>query len=75
MNVPTATGRPGERACVRDAADVPAAGVRDVAFPGCVLDPAVPDTTSDQAVPVHGLLRLSSMHLAALALLPIGRST
>ncbi|WP_412517881.1 hypothetical protein K8Z49_07325 [Actinomadura madurae] len=37
----------------------------DVAFPDCVLDPAVPDgPASDQGVPVNGLLKLSGMHLA-----------
>ncbi|MEU9021408.1 aspartate/glutamate racemase family protein [Actinomadura sp. NPDC048394] len=37
----------------------------DVVFPDCVLDPAVPDGPSDQRVPVNGLLKLSSMALAA----------
>ncbi|MBD2893824.1 hypothetical protein ACFYTC_00425 [Actinomadura nitritigenes] len=37
----------------------------DVVLPDCVLDPAVPDGPADQRVPVNGLLRLSSMALAA----------
>ncbi|MEO3827562.1 aspartate/glutamate racemase family protein [Actinomadura sp. B10D3] len=37
----------------------------DLAFPDCVLDPAVPDGPADQGVPVNGLLKLSGMHLAA----------
>lgn len=37
----------------------------DVVVPDCVLDPAVPDGPADQRVPVNGLLRLSSMTLAA----------
>jgi Asp/Glu/hydantoin racemase len=41
----------------------------DAAFPDCVLDPAVPDAVADPVAegtpPVHGLLRLSAMHLAA----------
>ncbi|KAB2371375.1 aspartate/glutamate racemase family protein [Actinomadura montaniterrae] len=37
----------------------------DVVFPDCVLDPAVPDGPSDLGVPVLGLLKLSSMALAA----------
>jgi Asp/Glu/hydantoin racemase len=37
----------------------------DLAFPDCVLDPAVPDTVSDLGIPVRGLLKLSGMHLAA----------
>ncbi|TDD92583.1 hydantoin racemase [Actinomadura darangshiensis] len=39
----------------------------DLAFPDCVLDPAVPDGPAlDQGVHVNGLLKLSSMHLAAM---------
>ncbi|MEV5829912.1 hypothetical protein AB0L25_30520 [Spirillospora sp. NPDC052242] len=40
----------------------------DLAFPDCVLDPAVPDGPAgpDGGVPVNGLLKLSSMHLSAL---------
>ncbi|NKQ54470.1 hydantoin racemase [Amycolatopsis sp. K13G38] len=34
----------------------------DLAFPDCVLDPAVPDAVARK--PVHGLLKLSAMHLA-----------
>ncbi|XVQ14652.1 aspartate/glutamate racemase family protein [Spirillospora sp. CA-255316] len=37
----------------------------DAAFPDCVLDPAVPDAVAEGTPPVHGLLRLSAMHLAA----------
>ncbi|WP_019930215.1 aspartate/glutamate racemase family protein [Nocardia sp. BMG111209] len=36
----------------------------DLAFPDCVLDPAVPDTVSETDVPVHGILKLSATHLA-----------
>ncbi|GAB3564980.1 hypothetical protein GCM10027445_09720 [Amycolatopsis endophytica] len=36
----------------------------DLAFPDCVLDPAVPDTVAAQPLPVHGLLKLSATHLA-----------
>ncbi|TDC56547.1 hydantoin racemase [Actinomadura sp. KC345] len=42
-----------------------AGGGWDVAFPDCVLDPAVPDGPGPAGVPVNGLLKLSSMHLAA----------
>ena len=39
----------------------------DLAFPDCVLDPAVPDGPApDQGVPVNGLLKLTSLHLAAM---------
>ncbi|RSN70853.1 MULTISPECIES: aspartate/glutamate racemase family protein [Actinomadura] len=40
----------------------------DLAFPDCVLDPAVPDGAAAPGggVPVNGLLKLSSMHLSAL---------
>ncbi|MGC4953384.1 hypothetical protein ACLQ2P_09220 [Actinomadura citrea] len=44
----------------------------DLAFPDCVLDPAVPEGpapaghAADQAVPVNGLLRLSSLYLSAM---------
>ncbi|QKW36622.1 hydantoin racemase [Actinomadura sp. NAK00032] len=44
----------------------------DLAFPDCVLDPAVPDgpsgpgTGPDQGVRPIGLLKLSSMHLSAM---------
>ncbi|NEA25317.1 aspartate/glutamate racemase family protein [Actinomadura bangladeshensis] len=38
----------------------------DLAFPDCVLDPAVPDgPAAGRGVPVNGLLKLSSMHLSA----------
>ncbi|MDL4774053.1 MULTISPECIES: aspartate/glutamate racemase family protein [Thermomonosporaceae] len=40
----------------------------DLAFPDCVLDPAVPAGPAAgpaRAVPVNGLLKLSAMHLAA----------
>ncbi|MEW2359479.1 aspartate/glutamate racemase family protein [Spirillospora sp. NPDC029432] len=38
----------------------------DLAFPDCVLDPAVPDAVVEPGgPPVHGLLKLSAMHLAA----------
>ncbi|MFI0355999.1 aspartate/glutamate racemase family protein [Actinomadura sp. 9N407] len=38
----------------------------DVAFPDCVLDPAVPDGVAAAGrTPVLGLLKLSAMHLAA----------
>lgn len=36
----------------------------DLAFPDCVLDPAVPDTVAARPLPVHGLLKLSATHLA-----------
>ncbi|MFJ8814223.1 hydantoin racemase [Amycolatopsis thermoflava] len=36
----------------------------DLAFPDCVLDPAVPDTVSADPRPVHGLLKLSATYLA-----------
>lgn len=39
----------------------------DLAFPDCVLDPAVPDgPAADRGRPVSGLLKLSSMHLSAM---------
>ncbi|NYD44230.1 Asp/Glu/hydantoin racemase [Actinomadura luteofluorescens] len=39
----------------------------DLAFPDCVLDPAVPTLPApDQGVPVNGLLRLSSLYLSAM---------
>lgn len=39
----------------------------DLAFPDCVLDPAVPDRPApDREVPVNGLLRLSSLYLSAM---------
>ncbi|OLT11310.1 hydantoin racemase [Actinomadura sp. CNU-125] len=38
----------------------------DLAFPDCVLDPAVPDGPAAGGLPVNGLLKLSSMHLSAL---------
>jgi Asp/Glu/hydantoin racemase len=44
----------------------------DLAFPDCVLDPAVPEGpapaghAAGQAVPVNGLLRLSSLYLSAM---------
>ncbi|MEV0667770.1 aspartate/glutamate racemase family protein [Actinomadura luteofluorescens] len=39
----------------------------DLAFPDCVLDPAVPDLPApDQEVPVNGLLRMSSLYLSAM---------
>ncbi|GAA2271142.1 hypothetical protein GCM10010402_29070 [Actinomadura luteofluorescens] len=39
----------------------------DLAFPDCVLDPAVPALpVPDQGVPVNGLLRLSSLYLSAM---------
>ncbi|MEU0469834.1 aspartate/glutamate racemase family protein [Amycolatopsis sp. NPDC006131] len=36
----------------------------DLAFPDCVLDPAVPDTVAADPRPVHGLLKLSATYLA-----------
>ncbi|MWA00329.1 hydantoin racemase [Actinomadura sp. LD22] len=47
------------------AAVAAADGDWDVVFPDCVLDPSVPDGPADQRVPVNGLLKLSSMALAA----------
>jgi Asp/Glu/hydantoin racemase len=37
----------------------------DLAFPDCVLDPAVPDAVAEPSLPVHGLLKLSATYLAA----------
>ncbi len=37
----------------------------DLAFPDCVLDPAVPDAVAEPPLPVHGLLKLSATYLAA----------
>jgi len=36
----------------------------DLAFPDCVLDPAVPDAVAAGPLPVHGLLKLAATHLA-----------
>ncbi|QRP47741.1 aspartate/glutamate racemase family protein [Amycolatopsis sp. FDAARGOS 1241] len=37
----------------------------DLAFPDCVLDPAVPDAVAEPSRPVHGILKLSATYLAA----------
>ncbi|WP_433472017.1 aspartate/glutamate racemase family protein [Spirillospora sp. CA-142024] len=69
---PAAPGSLDDEAAVRASErEVAAALARagdgwDLAFPDCVLDPAVPDTVADQGIPVHGLLRLTGMHLAAM---------
>ncbi|MGC7094948.1 aspartate/glutamate racemase family protein [Amycolatopsis lurida] len=55
--------RDSERAVA--AALAAADGDWDVAFPDCVLDPAVPDRVAIGPRPVHGLLKLSASHLAA----------
>ncbi|NDU71088.1 hydantoin racemase [Actinomadura sp. DSM 109109] len=75
---PAAPGSLDDEASIRASeSEVAAALARagdgwDLAFPDCVLDPAVPEgpapagRASDRALPVTGLLRLSSLYLSAM---------